>query len=1050
MFVGRERELGRLGEFWAAARTATPGAAHAVFITAEAGAGKTTLLRAFAERAQADHPDVVLAIGTCNAQGGLGDPYLPFREVLATLIGMDGSVDAAASAAGGPRRFRRTGRTASAAMDLAPDLVQLLIAGVPGLGIAVHAGTIVARQTSGARQRRARRVEQAGVSATPLDQPSLFLHVTDMLVALAGRHPLLILLDDLHWADAASLNLLFHLARALDQSPLLLVGAFRPEEVSLGHGGDRHPLEKVMAELKRSFGNVSVDLGRGNEQDGRPFVDAIVDSERNQLGTDFRRSLFERTGGHALFTVELLRTMQERGDLVFDDEGRWVEGPTLDWGKLPARVEGVIEERIGRLSAELHDVLQVASVEGQDFTAQVVSRVGQIAERGLVRDLGQELVKRHRLVRDTGESRAGATVLDRYQFSHALFQQYLYDELSPAERRPLHQAVAEVLEELYAEGREQVVVQLARHYSEAGQAEKAITYLLQAGDRARALYAYEEAVDAYERALAFLLERRDHEHAARTLMKLGLTHHTAFDFPAARRCYEEGFALWQRAAAGEPAVVGPAPRPLRIQWAEPDVLDPALVTDIWSAAVIDQLFSGLVQTTPEMEVVPDAAERWEVCDDGRRYVFRLRPDLHWSDDMPLTAGDFEFAWKRLLAPATASSCAVMLFDVSGARDFHAGITSGPDDVGVHAVDDRTLVVDLEQPATYLPYLLTFVSTYPVPRHVVNDHGSSWTDAATIVTNGPFRLESWERGHELVLRRDPGYHGRVRGNAARVALSLRPGGQAAAYDEGTIDILTLHDLTSPDREWLRREHADDYMSIPALFTTFVAVDATRPPFNDRRVRRALAQAVDLATLADVIMGGDVFPAHGGLNPLGMPGHAPGIALAHDTVVARRLLAEAGYANGSGFPAVHANALGASVAPFAEYLTDSWKRVLGIEIIWDTPTYRASLEAPVPSQISLMSWVADYPDPDNFLRLYVDRNLQGASPDLTRLVAQAAQATDQGRRTELYQEADTVLVGDAFCIPLAYNRFQLLVKPWVRSLPTSASSFWFWKDIVLGAP
>jgi tetratricopeptide (TPR) repeat protein len=247
---------------------------------------------------------------------------------------------------------------------------------------------------------------------------------------------------------------------------------------------------------------------------------ALLDSEPNQLSEQFRQALLHHTGGHALFTVELLRTLQERGDLHLDENGRWVAQSTLDWGALPARVEGVIEERIGRLEAELRDELRVASVEGEDFAAQVIARVQATRERQLLRNLSEEPGKRHRLVREQGETRVGQQMLSRYQFAHALFQRYLYDGLSAGEKRLLHGEIAHVLEELHADSIETVTVQLARHYTEAGDNEKASQYLLAAGDRARRLYANAEAEAHYRRALS-LLPASDYAMASRLYEGLG-------------------------------------------------------------------------------------------------------------------------------------------------------------------------------------------------------------------------------------------------------------------------------------------------------------------------------------------------------------------------------------------------------------------------------------------------------------------------------------------------------------------------------------------------
>jgi MarR-like DNA-binding transcriptional regulator SgrR of sgrS sRNA len=240
----------------------------------------------------------------------------------------------------------------------------------------------------------------------------------------------------------------------------------------------------------------------------------------------------------------------------------------------------------------------------------------------------------------------GRQRLSHYRFGHVLFQQYLYNGLSRGEQRLLHGQIAALLEELYAGRTDELAVQLARHYVEAGEGERAVDYLLQAGDQARDLYAHQEALDHYQRALKILKERKEHERAARTLMKLGLTYHTAFDFRRARQAYEEGFTLWQQAGEVEPAVSPPpAPHALRMYVLEPITLDPTLADDTGSGNVIGQLFSGLVELTPDMNVVPGVARSWEVSDGGRRYLFHLRDDVRWSDGTPVTAGDFEYAWK---------------------------------------------------------------------------------------------------------------------------------------------------------------------------------------------------------------------------------------------------------------------------------------------------------------------------------------------------------------------------------------------------------------------
>ncbi len=311
----------------------------------------------------------------------------------------------------------------------------------------------------------------------------------------------MLVVDDLQWADAASVSLLFHLGRGIGEARILLIGTYRPPDVALGRGGERHPLQSIVNEFKRYYGDIWVDLGQTAEAEGRQFVHALLDVEPNRLGEVFRQALFRHTGGHPLFTIELLRDMQERGDLTQHEEGWWVEAPDLDWSALPVRVESVIEERIDRLDAELRETLKVASVEGEDFTAEVGAQVRGVDERGLVRRLSGELEKQHRLVRAQGIRRVGAQRLALYRFWHNLFQRYLYNGLDEVERAYLHEDVGNVLEELYGDQVDEIAVQLARHYTQAQVPEKATRYLFQAGERARWMGASLEAVDFYQSAL---------------------------------------------------------------------------------------------------------------------------------------------------------------------------------------------------------------------------------------------------------------------------------------------------------------------------------------------------------------------------------------------------------------------------------------------------------------------------------------------------------------------------------------------------------------------
>ncbi|MFL5806354.1 MAG: ATP-binding protein [Roseiflexaceae bacterium] len=281
-------------------------------------------------------------------------------------------------------------------------------------------------------------LESAEAGARVAQQPILAQY-SAALSAIARERPLVLILEDMHWVDSASSGLLFHLSREAAHSRMLILGTYRPDEVAVSRGEMAHPLAEMLSELKRWHGDIWLDLGELAEADGRRFVGAYLDTRPNRLGPAFREALFNRTGGHALFTVELVREMRERGDMRQDAEGQWIDGPAINWNTLPARVEGVIEKRIQRLEKELRSILTIASVEGETFTAEVLARVQQVQERRLVEQLSRELEKRHRLITAHILAWLGSQRLSLYRFRHQLFQQYVYHSLTEMERVYLHE-----------------------------------------------------------------------------------------------------------------------------------------------------------------------------------------------------------------------------------------------------------------------------------------------------------------------------------------------------------------------------------------------------------------------------------------------------------------------------------------------------------------------------------------------------------------------------------------------------------------------------------
>jgi predicted ATPase len=503
VFVGRETELNRMHS---CLETAGGGKVQVLFISGEAGAGKSSLVSEFVKRSEAADSTLIAAIGECNAQTGISDPYLPFRQILTSLTteeNIQKAADRQADSAQKLNRWKGFVRVSSQTLiSLGPDLVGIF---VPGAQLLVRVGATIASNTNLAdklSEKIGKKSDQKDQKVNPtLDQEKIFEQYAAVLKALAKDYLLLLVLDDLQWADSGSLNLLFHLTRQLKDSRVLLVGTYRPDDVALGRNGERHPLESILNELKRYNGDIVVDLSQTEARDGRAFVNALVDSEPNHLGRGFRDELFDHTGGHPLFTVELLRVLQDRGNILKDADGYWIQGSQIDWKMLPERIEGVISERVARLPEDLRETLMIASVSGYEFAAQVVATIQEVSERELVRNLSRDLEKRYLLVVELGEIKIGKQFLSQFRFSHVLLQQFLYEELGASERRMLQAETAETLESLYADQTDDIALPLAHHYEAAGNDEKAVAYLITAGDNAFHVYAYHEAISAYTRAL---------------------------------------------------------------------------------------------------------------------------------------------------------------------------------------------------------------------------------------------------------------------------------------------------------------------------------------------------------------------------------------------------------------------------------------------------------------------------------------------------------------------------------------------------------------------
>ncbi|MDT8305928.1 MAG: ABC transporter substrate-binding protein [Anaerolineae bacterium] len=319
----------------------------------------------------------------------------------------------------------------------------------------------------------------------------------------------------------------------------------------------------------------------------------------------------------------------------------------------------------------------------------------------------------------------------------------------------------------------------------------------------------------------------------------------------------------------------------------------------------------------------------------------------------------------------------------------------------------------------------------------------------IVTNGPFQLAAWEPGRQMLLQRNPRYHGPFSGNLEQVQLTLGApsSAQVSLYTEGQLDVASNWFGSDEEIAQLRHRFPAEYVRRTSFVTVYYFLDVTRPPFDDKAVRQALVMALDRRALAESVFHGSVTAATGGFVPPGMPGHLAGCALAHDPEEARRLLAQSQMNAASPLTVLSYPRR----ERLARFLQETWQQNLGIEVhvkLVAPEEFWKQLARPG-ANVPVGGWWADYPDPDNFLRVDVALDLpQWRHEGYQALLERAARITDQEERLRLYQRAERILAEEAVLVPLYYQPFHLMLKPWVKRYPTAAvKNPGFWKDVVI---
>ena len=466
----------------------------------------------------------------------------------------------------------------------------------------------------------------------------------------------------------------------------------------------------------------------------------------------------------------------------------------------------------------------------------------------------------------------------------------------------------------------------------------------------------------------------------------------------------------------------------------PITLDPAISSEMTSHAYVMQIFSGLVRLDGNLNVVPDIAEKWQKSQDGRIYTFYLRRGVKFHSGKEVKAADFKYSWERACDPATGSqTAATYLGDIVGAKEMLTGETS--EISGIRILDGYTLEVVIDASKAYFLCKLTYPTAFVVDRVNV-ESGKDWWYQPN--GTGPFKLKQWEPGQLLILERSQAYYGQP-ARVKQVTFHLLAGMPMAMYEKGEIDVtfVSMHyiDRVRDESGPFHRELA----TTPELSLYYIGFDTTRSPFDDVNIRRAFCHAVDKGRINRLILR-DMMAEAEGILPPGMPGHNEGLeGLDYDVERAKELIAASEYGDASNLPpiTITVSGYGNDIPGYLGAIIQEWRQNLGVEVSVrqlepEDFLYHLKQEK---DEMFMLGWVADYPDPHNFLdNLFYtgsENNIFGYSnPELDSLLDQAAIEQDTAVRLSMYQQAEQKIVGEAPCLPLWFGTNYILVKPYVR--------------------
>jgi oligopeptide transport system substrate-binding protein len=465
---------------------------------------------------------------------------------------------------------------------------------------------------------------------------------------------------------------------------------------------------------------------------------------------------------------------------------------------------------------------------------------------------------------------------------------------------------------------------------------------------------------------------------------------------------------------------------------EPESLDPVVIVAQADMRVVQGLFEGLTRLEPvHAQAVPGLAASWDISPDGKIYTFHLRTNLVWSTGEPITADDVVYSWIRALNPKTASRYAGQLYYLKNGEEFNTGQITDTNLVGVHALDKMTVQVELKEPTAFFIDLCAFPTLYVVPRQTIEKYGDHWLNARPLPSDGAYELVYWRLNDKIRLKKNPRYWDAA--NTQSKIIDLLPVGSPNTalnlYEQGQADVVW-------DKELIPSELMDvllkrpDFHAYNFLGTYFVRFNVTHKPFDDPRVRRAMALAIDKERIVTrITRAGELTASH--LVPDGTRNYSSPEGLGYNPVLARKLLAEAGYPGGKGFPHFEYlfNAAGGGGGKIHENiaieLQSMWRDELGIEMELrpvETQVFWG-MQSRLEYDLSKSTWIGDYDDANTFLGMFQtnDGNNETGWGDkhYDELVNAADNETDIRKREHLFQQAETILIHDQMpIIPLYF--------------------------------